>query len=37
VTPAVIAILAVAEKKTQKTPKQIIAICQQRLKRFQAT
>lgn len=32
-----IAILEVAEKKTQKTPKQIIVVCQKRLKRFQAT
>jgi phage-related protein len=37
VTVEVIAILEVTEKKTQKTPKQVIAICRKRLKQFQAT
>jgi phage-related protein len=36
VTTDVIVILEVMEKKTPRTPKHVLAICQQRLKRFQA-
>lgn len=36
VTAEVIAILEVAEKKTQKTPQQVIATCRKRLKQFHA-